>query len=337
MAPLKVCVIGMGKMGLSHASILSTMPEVELVGCVDPDPAAEKLARSVGARAPFFRSTALAFERKPAAAFLCVPSRANLSVARDCVARGAHVFVEKPLAHSLPAAREMLALEEGRPDLRFGVGFMGAHIGTFAKARELLAAGAVGRILRACCRVEYGLVFSHQEQWLFKKDAAGGGAAMSIGSHAIVQIHRLLGPVSAVESSVWFFTSGNEVEDSGVAQLRLTSGAEVELHYDWSAANRPQSMVSLEISGTAGTLRVSMAWLEVESAGQRTATHVSELPDPASVFLGVDGHYSADAEFVRRCLAGGTPAVSWADAYHVQQVIHAIYDSAQRKTQVALE
>ena len=95
--------------------------------------------------------------------------------------------------------------------------------------------------------------------------------------------------------------------------------------------------VSLEISGMDGTLRVSETWLEIDSARGRTRTHVSELPDPARMYLGVDGYCSEDAEFVRRCLQGGRPPVSWSDAYHVQQVIHAIYDSAHAKAPIAIE
>lgn len=327
----------MGKMGLSHASILSTMSEVELVGCVDPSSAAERSALSVGVRAPFFRSvTDLLGHQRSDAAFLCLPSVLNLPVARELVERSVHIFVEKPLANTLAAARDMLTLEQTRPDLRFGIGFMGAYVPTFATAREHLASKVIGRITSATARAQQSLVFDRQQQWPFKRGPAGGGAAIAIGSHAILQVNKLLGQVVAIESAKCAFTSGNEVEDSGRALLRLDGGAKVELLFDWSAEDRPQMSISLEVTGTEGTLRVSESWLEIGSEGGRAATHVSQLPNQAAFFLGGDGYAMEDAEFVGRCLRGGPSAVTWSDGLHVQEVIDAIYDSAQSGTRVEL-
>lgn len=333
---MRVAVIGMGKMGLSHASILSTIAEAELVACVDPSPAAERLARSVGIPAPFFRSVADAWERRPDAAFVCVPSHLNMPIVQQCVQRDAHVFLEKPLATDLGTAREMLELERARPELRFGIGYMGAHVATFEKAREHLRAGGIGRVVAAVIRAEHGLVFAPQDQWPFKRSAAGGGAAVTIGSHAILQLHRLLGRAASIESASCLFVSGNEVEDRVHARGRLESGGAVEMVFDWSCEACPQLTVSLEISGTEGTIRVSESWLEVATERGTVSTHVSELPDPAGFYLGGDGYCLEDERFVALCLRGGSPVVTWSDAYHVQEVIEAIYRSAQRGTRIEL-
>lgn len=326
----------MGKMGLSHASILSLLPDVELVACVDPSPQAARLARSVGVRASLVSSLDEALERRPDAAFLCLPSSLNLRIARRCADAGVHVFLEKPLSNDLASAKEMLLLERDHPDLRFGIGFMGTHIPTFARAGEALRGGAIGDVASAVARAEQSIVTGRQAGWLFDRRASGGGAAMAIGSHAIVQVLRLLGPVASIERAACAYVTGNDVEDRLTAVARLEHGAPVDMVFDWSADDRPQMTVSLVVRGTAGTLRVSETWLELTTRDGTTATHVSELPDPARFYLGGDGYAVEDERFVARCRAGGPAEVTWSDGHRVQEVLDALYRAAERGAPVEL-
>mgnify|MGYP003875786033 FL=1 len=98
-------------MGSLHAKKLITLPQVELVAVVDPDPQARfRLAEACrAAPLPDFRSL---FLDRLDAAVVAVPTHQHARVAAEFLARGIHVLVEKPLADSEEAAARLVSLAE---------------------------------------------------------------------------------------------------------------------------------------------------------------------------------------------------------------------------------
>jgi predicted dehydrogenase len=117
--PLRAAVIGVGHLGGHHARILSSMPDVELVGVVDTN--AERgaeVAKAHGTRA-FERLGELPSPLD--AAIVAVPTETHLAVALPLIERGVHVLVEKPMARDLSEADRMVAAA-GRRGVLLGVG-----------------------------------------------------------------------------------------------------------------------------------------------------------------------------------------------------------------------
>ena len=91
--PLRVLLVGLGKMGQLHMECLSKMPGVSLVGIVDEDEGKEIAANGI----PFARSIdGLANEF--AAAVIAVPVERHAEAAVPLLARGIDCLVEKPLS-----------------------------------------------------------------------------------------------------------------------------------------------------------------------------------------------------------------------------------------------
>lgn len=106
--PLRVAVIGAGRMGRHHARIYGQMPETELVAVVDPDAArAEAVAKEFGGR-PVSDATAVLEEIQ--AATIAVPTVKHLEVARPFLERRIPLLIEKPFAPTVEQAHELLAL-----------------------------------------------------------------------------------------------------------------------------------------------------------------------------------------------------------------------------------
>jgi predicted dehydrogenase len=160
---------------------------------------------------------------------------------------------------------------------------------------------------------------------------------MSIGSHCILQMLRLIGPAATVRRAELRFASGNEVEDAGTAEFELAGGGAASLAFDWGAADQPQMRVTVEVEGTAGSLRVNETALEVRRGNAVERTHVSRLPDPAPFFLGGDGYALEDAEFMSAAINGTEPEVGWREGFEVQRVLDAIYRSAESGGPARLE
>ncbi|NCA69904.1 MAG: Gfo/Idh/MocA family oxidoreductase [Sphingobacteriia bacterium] len=126
---LRVAVIGVGYLGRFHALIYSRMPNVELVGVLDSDPArAAAVAAEAGCRVlPRLDDVIQDAE----AVSIVVPTTAHLEVAAPLLTRGIPVLLEKPIAASLADAQQIVDLAQANGALlqighveRFNAGVM---------------------------------------------------------------------------------------------------------------------------------------------------------------------------------------------------------------------
>ena len=106
MPSLQVAVIGTGNMGRHHARIYAEMPEVDLVGVVDPDEARGRAIATQHGTSWYAHHRDLPATVQ--AVSIVVPTRFHAAVTLDCLDRGMHVLVEKPIAVDLDEAQQMI-------------------------------------------------------------------------------------------------------------------------------------------------------------------------------------------------------------------------------------
>jgi predicted dehydrogenase len=108
MKKVRVAVIGVGYLGRFHAQKYAQLPECELVAVVDARAEArEAVASEVGARS-LADFTSLLGEVD--AVSIVTPTAAHFAIAREFLAAGAHVLVEKPITETPQQARELIQL-----------------------------------------------------------------------------------------------------------------------------------------------------------------------------------------------------------------------------------
>lgn len=111
---IKVGVFGTGFLGRLHARVLTEMPEVEVVGFVEPsDAAAEEVTSKLGiARFESLESLMGGIE----AAVIASTTDVHASIAERLIAAGVDVMIEKPITAKAEDARRIidLAAERGR-------------------------------------------------------------------------------------------------------------------------------------------------------------------------------------------------------------------------------
>ena len=106
MVPVKVGVIGVGNMGWHHARVLSLLKDAELIGVADPDPKKGKLATEQFSCQWFKDYQDLINEVE--AVCIAVPTLLHHKVGLDCLERGKHVLIEKPIAASQDEASSLI-------------------------------------------------------------------------------------------------------------------------------------------------------------------------------------------------------------------------------------
>src|SRR5947207_15262288 len=94
---LKVALVGCGKIADDHASQIQRIHGCEIVGVCDKEPLmAQQLYQRFPVKAYYSDLAKLLSEARPDIIHICTPPESHFEIARRCLERGCHVYVEKP-------------------------------------------------------------------------------------------------------------------------------------------------------------------------------------------------------------------------------------------------
>jgi predicted dehydrogenase/nucleoside-diphosphate-sugar epimerase len=199
--PRRVAVVGAGFIADFHLAILREITGVEIAAVCDSDLArAESLAARYGV-ARSARSIGELAEIGVDVAHLCVPPDLHVALARELIARGIGVFVEKPLALSSSDARDLAALASER-GVAFGANHNNLFHPAFARLRERVLAGEIGRVEHVQATLSVPLMqldagdFAH---WMFR---APRNIVFEQAVHPLCQVHALVGRVKRAHTTL---------------------------------------------------------------------------------------------------------------------------------------
>jgi len=136
--PLRVGVVGLGVMGKNHARVLSELPGVTLVGVADPDEAQVEFVTSRLGCAGFASLEAL-MDAGIDALTVAAPTQLHTAISLAAIARGIHVLVEKPIAHTVEEGRRIIDAAE-----KAGVTLMVGHVERFNPAVQSIRQAIAG-------------------------------------------------------------------------------------------------------------------------------------------------------------------------------------------------
>ncbi len=130
---VRVGVVGVGKLGRLHVSLLREIPSVDLVGIFDSNPERlHQVSQEWGVtRFASLGQLATAAE----AAIVAVPTQEHARVASFLLNAGRHIFVEKPVTATLQEADRLIALAREK-GLKFQVGHIERFNPAFLALRE---------------------------------------------------------------------------------------------------------------------------------------------------------------------------------------------------------
>lgn len=241
-----------------------------------------------------------ALERRPDVVFITNPSSLHVPVALQAARAGCHLFIEKPLSHSLAQVSELVRVCDEHKLVTCVAYQLRYHPG-FVRLRELLTAGSVGRILSVRAEVgEYLPGFHPYEDYrrmYASKNALGGGVTLS-QIHEVDYLCALFGAPRRVFSMGGHVSSLEvDVDDLSLSLLEFRRGDGsplfVELHQDFF--QRPGQR-SVTVVGEKGKLTWSLSgrcFEHVDETGQVLERHdYSQFPrnqaflDELANFLG---------------------------------------------------
>ena len=134
---LRIGVIGAGIMGSNHARVLAGLPDIRLVGVVDPLPEHRARATDFAGCRAFARLDEL-FAEGVDAVTVAAPTHLHHEIALACIERNIHILVEKPIASSVEEGHEIVAAAR-----RAGVTLMVGHVERFNPAVAAVKQAAI--------------------------------------------------------------------------------------------------------------------------------------------------------------------------------------------------
>ena len=144
----RIAVVGVGRIGLTHADILANrVPGARLVAVTTSNAARATAARACcGDVAVYPTVDALLKNEQLDAVVIASSTAAHTDNVVQCATAGVHIFCEKPLALTLPGCDRAIAAAE-----RAGVKLMLGHVRQFdaghVQARRYIESGAIGKPL----------------------------------------------------------------------------------------------------------------------------------------------------------------------------------------------
>jgi len=321
----RVLVVGCGSIGRRHLRNLRSLGMAQLAGC-DPSPSESALAQQeVQVRVfPDLRQAVLEFQ--PEIVFVCTPPVYHVSQATAALRADAHVFIEKPLSHSLENIEE-LAREACERHRIVQVGYnLRFHPG-LQRIKRLLDENAVGRVLWA--RAEFGQYLpdwrpSQDHRQSYTANRALGGGIILDASHELDYMLWLMGqaPTEILCMTGMVSELGVDVEDCATLLLRFSNGAQADIHVDFVQRGYSRTC---KIAGETGT--ISWDYTQNQVILYRAELHQSEsFPYD---FQSNDMYIAEVKAFLYCTNMGVPPAVDLQQARTVLEVALAAKTAAQ--------
>jgi len=300
---MKILVIGCGSIGRRHATNLRELGVDNLV-LYDADwDRSKSVARELQVR--WARTLYRGYEEQPDAALICAPTSLHLELAREAFEHGCHLFVEKPISHSMAGVDEFLEEVENRKRVLL-VGYNFRFDPLVQTAREWVAEDRAGRIVSA--RFHFGSHLPSRHPWEDYRMAYG--ARKRLGGGVILDaIHEL-------DLALWMFGqpetiycaggkfSDLEIDVEDVAEILLCYPDKiVTIHLDF-VQREPERYG--EIMGTRGQIRADLFARTLRYFDGETRAWQS-----GGAYCAIDEIYKHEMRHFLDCLGGR--ATPWVD------------------------
>lgn len=269
---LRFGVIGAGYMGKAYAIALSEVATVYELGirigremiATSSEAGAADHARRFG----FARSTgdwrALVADPGVDVVAIATPTPLHKDMALAALAAGKPVICEKPLAATAPEAAVM-ARAAARSGLRTMVGFNYIQTPATQLAREMIAGGELGEVIRFSGTHNEDFLMDPEAPHSWRLEAAQAGRAGAMGdvaSHLVNLAQFLCGPIAEVVADTQIIHPTRpgpggprqvENDDQGNMLCRFASGVMGNLHGSRVQAGRKMGL-TYELTGTKGSV-----------------------------------------------------------------------------------
>ena len=307
---IRLALIGLGKMGLSHHAMINAHPHVSVDAvCDGTGYLLDVLNKYTGVRT--FSDYRKMFAEVPLdAVIIATPSSLHAEMVRAALERGLHVFCEKPFSLDTADGQQLvtLAAEKG---LVNQVGYHYRFVGAFQEVKRLLDQGAIGEVTHVLAEAYGPVVLKPKGSTWRTQRSEGGGCLYDYAAHPINLVNWYFGSPSGVGGTVLNSIFSKETDDEVFSTLYFPDGKSAQVSVNWSDESYRKMSTKITIWGKAGRiyadrqecqtyLRDGAKIPEGYQAGWNVR-YTTDLTEP--VWFYVRGEeYSAQLDYFVRCI-----------------------------------
>ena len=301
--PLRVGVVGLGKMGLLHASILNAMEAVDIVALCEKSSLIRRFAKKMLRNMKLTADVSEFADLDLDAIVVTTPIPSHFAIAKMIFTQklASNLFTEKTLASNYSDSKKLCELASYSKGTNM-VGYMKRLSTTFQKAKNLLELRTVGEI-SSFEAYAYSSDFADIDR-TSKISGSRGGVLKDLGSHI-------------VDIALWYFGK-IEIESSELKSI-ISSGSEDEAKFhavcdkgisgifsvSWCRSNYRMPEFGLKVIGEKGYVRVNDDEVELGVNDEKPVTwYRHDLDDNVGFLVGAPEYYREDDYFVKSVLAG---------------------------------
>jgi len=253
---IKIGVIGAGRMGITHHSIINSHPKVSVSYVVEPSAFLRTMLHKYLNIKTFNDFTTFFKEARPDAILVCTPPAFHYPIIRLAYEHDVHVFVEKPFTTVFSEANELAQLYH-KKGLVNQVGYVNRFNDAFIRTRVLLKQGIIGKVVsyKAEMYTPTKIKKSNDSGWRVAR-ITGGGALFEIASHLIDLTNFFFDYPEKIVGSVFNKVYSDNVEDIITSTFLYKQGFHGTILVNWSDESYRKAALSFEICGEKGKIQV---------------------------------------------------------------------------------
>lgn len=250
---VRVGVVGLGKMGLSHHAMINAHPEVKVAAVCDATGyVLDILSKYTGVRT-FSDYDLMLRDGELDAVLIATPSRSHEPMVRKALERGLHVFCEKPFVLSARDGAELAKLAAEK-NLVNQVGYHYRFVAAFQEVKRLLDLYAIGEVTHAMAEA-YGPVSLRPKGSTWRSQRSeGGGCLYDYAAHPLNLLNWYFGEPESVGGTVMNSIFSKETEDEVYSTLYFPGGKSAQLSVNWSDESYRKMSTKITLWGKTGRI-----------------------------------------------------------------------------------
>lgn len=325
---MRTAIVGLGKMGLLHTSILSTFPNIQIVALCDKSKLITKFANKIFKKIKILNSIELLRDFDLDVIYVTTPIPSHSKIVEMVYSYGIvhNVFVEKTLASSYGEAGKLCQLARTYNGTNM-VGYERRYAVTFKKARELIHRRVIGDLTSFKAYAYSSDFIGLKGEKAVKVSASRGGLLRDLCAHAVDLALWYFGDLRVISSELKC-RRNTAFEDAVKFTVRGVDGLEGCIEASWCMDGHRMPEVGLTIEGSKGVLDVSDDKVEFRNTtGAVIKWYRHNLKDNVEFLLGASEYYRESKHFIECAAKGSIPEPSFFTASKVEQIIDQVKKS----------
>ena len=318
-----IAVIGFGKMGALHATILKMLNKETRVVVVDES----KLVRTAGSRflkgVEFYGGLDKMLAReKPDVAYVTTPASSHSDLIATLAPSVGSVFVEKPPTRDAVQLAKLVGQLGKQVTM---VGLQKRFALPFRHLKQLVDNDAFGTVEAIDASIESGDVLTQTDRF----DKLGRGCLLDLGIHTIDLINWLFGPVSvSTANATSIFT---QLDDTVNAVIKERHGVAINLKVSWSNKDVRWPSARIRVAGSRATAEACEDSLSLTPSGKEVQflSKPAYYGDLTAVNLADPEYTLEDMHFLSCINQRNAPETSLRACEGTMKIIDDIYSMVQ--------